>query len=575
MRRTSTPTRYGDVFFCILQFMRVTYRVVRAAWLVALMAGMIFSFTSAYAQQSAGTPTQQNSAACDQLFNLPQGTMTSSVGQTVMNPTVCAAYQYLISIYQPGSSTLACIPNAKVVGITSLNPDFAVRAAKMLQAAQAAVGPFGINSAYRNACAQKSANPAGFAGNPNGSMHTKGLAIDLIYPGGGTKNDCSSAGYKWIIANAKNYGIAQYSQVHSYVSGECNHVENTGTVNGGTGPGASQVPNTPPTSGAPFDSTVRDIVTPPQQMNASACVTSVNPLVVAQPGTVYQSQCLTNAQGQQQPLPPQQPPMAPQQPQLPAQPATAAPVTTATTPTSATQTPPPLGVQNTTPLAAGTCAPQFYCSGTNYYYRNSTCVDQVYQSCPNGCSAGGTTCALPTQSATSGSSILSNLLSTSSAASILNTNSGAGPSVLDLINAYANTPTTPLLTPVSAATPTPVTLNQDTQNLIASLEASSSNVAIGSAVNLNGQPASSSSAPYGTASSTNPQKNLQYLVQPPQPVATQTFGPSDSGNLNPPAAPTTIGSQNAGLLQILALMKQIVLATLTYLKPFGGVASSE
>ncbi|MBI2612289.1 hypothetical protein HYW59_00520 [Candidatus Kaiserbacteria bacterium] len=65
------------------------------------------------------------------------------------------------------------------------------------------------------------------------------------------------------------------------------------------------------------------------------------------------------------------------------------------------QQPPQLGMQNTTPYAAGTCPPQFYCSNSTYYYRSSTCVDQVYQKCPAGCSASSNTCASTTTGALS------------------------------------------------------------------------------------------------------------------------------------------------------------------------------
>src|SRR3989344_8147833 len=44
-------------------------------------------------------------------------------------------------------------------------------------------------------------------------------------------------------------------------------------------------------------------------------------------------------------------------------------------------TPPPLGTSNTTPYQPGTCAPQFYCSNNNLYYRSSSCVDQINQFC--------------------------------------------------------------------------------------------------------------------------------------------------------------------------------------------------
>lgn len=49
---------------------------------------------------------------------------------------------------------------------------------------------------------------------------------------------------------------------------------------------------------------------------------------------------------------------------------------------------PPIGTQNSTPYAPGTCSPQFYCQNNNLYYRTSSCVDQVSQVCPDGCEAG-------------------------------------------------------------------------------------------------------------------------------------------------------------------------------------------
>lgn len=61
---------------------------------------------------------------------------------------------------------------------------------------------------------------------------------------------------------------------------------------------------------------------------------------------------------------------------------------------------PPLGSQNTTPYTPGTCAPQFYCKDDIYYYRSSTCVDQVYQKCPAGCSSSSNTCASTSTSET-------------------------------------------------------------------------------------------------------------------------------------------------------------------------------
>lgn len=250
--------------------------------------------------QTRATTSPPLSEECRKLFNLPAGTMTQEIDKKVVaNPEACAAYSYLISIYRPGKDSARCIPNVQVNGITGLNPDFAIRAAKMLKEASnpslGGVGQFYINSAYRNQCAQGSANPnataKGFV-----SMHSKGLALDLIYPGGGTNHDCSSAGYKWIISNARRFGIAQYDQIHKPVSGECNHVENTGQVAGGAGPGSSaaggSLPSTSQTSPtSAFGNMLRQALGLPQQQ-------------MPQPTTPYQNvpQALSPLSAFQQPI---------------------------------------------------------------------------------------------------------------------------------------------------------------------------------------------------------------------------------------------------------------------------------
>ena len=203
------------------------YRVRIAAVFTTVFLSPLF------ASAQAAAPAL-NPSGCDELFALPKSTIAGNNGG-VMTPEVCAAYKELMTRYEPGDDSKNCIKNVEVVGITSLNADFAVRLNNLLKAGDAAVGRFKINSAYRNDCAQGSANPnataKGFV-----SMHTKGLAVDLIYPGGGTKLDCSSTGYKWIIDNAKTKGIGQYSQLHTYVDGECNHIEDAKGVSG-IGPG--------------------------------------------------------------------------------------------------------------------------------------------------------------------------------------------------------------------------------------------------------------------------------------------------------------------------------------------------
>src|SRR3989344_2063855 len=209
-----------------------------------------------FAIVSSATPIQAAtyvpSASCSELFKaVRESSMQRAADSLVMNDVTCGAYKFLIDRYEPGTCSARGFSDPKGQGITSLNPDFAVRLATLLVEGEAAVGRFGINSAFRTGGpngGQACANPRGYGGNTNASPHAQGLAVDLVYPGGGTKHDCSSAGYEWIVANAGRHGIAQYNQVHSFVSGECNHVENTGRVTGGPGPGASSAKTASPTS---------------------------------------------------------------------------------------------------------------------------------------------------------------------------------------------------------------------------------------------------------------------------------------------------------------------------------------
>lgn len=67
--------------------------------------------------------------------------------------------------------------------------------------------------------------------------------------------------------------------------------------------------------------------------------------------------------------------------------------------TTAEQTPPSLGIVNSTPFPAGTCATQYRCLQSAIYYRAGTCVDSVYQQCAYGC-ADTVRCATATSTAT-------------------------------------------------------------------------------------------------------------------------------------------------------------------------------
>src|SRR3989338_7771998 len=93
--------------------------------------------------------------------------------------------------------------------------------------------------------------------------------------------------------------------------------------------------------------------------------------------------------------------------------------------------PPPLGTSNTTPYQPGTCAPQFYCSNNNLYYRTSSCVDQLNQVCPRGCS--GFACVNTPAS----SDPFSSLLSTSTKPATTTKTATSTLSVFDQLSAFA------------------------------------------------------------------------------------------------------------------------------------------
>ena len=122
-------------------------------------------------------------------------------------------------------------------------------------------------------------------------------------------------------------------------------------------------------------------------------------------------------------------------PQPALQPAPVQPPPQQTQPASA---PPPLGTANTTPYQAGTCAPQFYCSNNNLYYRSSSCVDRINQVCPKGCS--GVSCI----DAPVSTDILTTLLSSTTKPTPTATGTATRtPSVFEQLSAFAGTQAQP------------------------------------------------------------------------------------------------------------------------------------
>ena len=192
--------------------------------------------------------------------------------------------------------------------------------------------------------------------------------------------------------------------------------------------------------------------------------------------------------------------------------------------------PPPLGTSNTTPYQPGTCAPQFYCSNNNLYYRTSSCVDQLNQVCPRGCS--GFACVNTPAS----SDPFSSLLSTSTKPATTTKTATSTMSVFDQLSAFAG--------------PTIVTV---TTNIATSVDLTGLDGR--GVMTLNGVP---------QTQTTSGAPGISYQLAPTQ----QTFvSPDLSGD---PAASQYQPQQTSGFQAALADLKNIVLRALEYLKPFGG-----
>lgn len=205
-----------------------------------------------------------------------------------------------------------------------------------------------------------------------------------------------------------------------------------------------------------------------------------------------------------------------QQPPSPPPPQTTSPAATQPTLSGA----PPIGTINTSALPPGTCIPQFYCSGSTYYYRSSSCVDQMYQTCQYGC-ADSTTCAAnPTASSTNQNTNTN-----------INSN-GTGTTTYDLIGGYAGSGTTDI------ATATPITLNPNT----------------GSPTMLQPPPQGPSYAPAG-------------IVGVPPSPSQETFTSADLSGSSP------FGTPQSAYFEMLNAIKNTVLGILNYLRPFGGTPS--
>lgn len=410
---------------------------------------------------------------------------------------VGAAKQYLLSV--PKKALSNCAPPTDPNNITRLNNTFAVCAANFLKAYQQKYGTIYITSAFRDGAAASAANGSGAsanacAGGANGSNHMRGLAMD-VYPSDGNFKQI----WDFAIQNPQ-FGVCFPHEGQGGTLLDRPHMILAG-IGGTEGGKCAALGVAKPCSGVPFN---------PNEVQ----VASGNPVtdlanIIRQAITPTQQQA---AQAQQQA---QQP--AYSYPSIP---------TTQTNPSSSSS-----GAA-ATPTA---CTPSYFCSGSTYYYKNSSCENVEVQSCAYGCN--GDSCALPP---------VSSQIDLSSGASGNANGSGTGAtstpatSTLDQILSYVNP------TAIDIATATPVVLNPDLGN-------------ISSAVENAQQP-----------TQTGPTLTSPDMSASQVPSAQETFTSQDLANAQP-----TVSPQNTFALNILENMKQSLLAALNYLHPFAGITQNQ
>lgn len=367
---------------------------------------------------------------------------------------VAAAKAFLLSRYVIGPRSAPCI-RTKEHGIGPLNFDFAIRVALMLQDMEKEVGGRNIvRSAYRpRACG-------------GGVGHSGGCAIDVEWASsGGWRNASDNPNVRetqWILRNGSNPKYRIHFPFR--FAPEWHHIEPMDRA------GCLAGRKLDPSAVGAF-TTRPPVQTAPSSGFAQALRNYLNP--------------------QPQPKPPTQSLPQQQQPRL----------------DQLGQQPPALDTQNATPHPAGTCVPQFHCTNGAYYYRSSTCVDQIYQKCSAGCASSGNTCA----STTTSSSL----------------------STFDQIGLIAE----PTSTPTGAVS-----------DLLFELAIGGEEAAI--LQDKGPRPDATSQTDYGSA----------------LPLSQQTFVSQD---LRYSSAPPYSVQQPSNLQRTLTLMKDILLRAIAYLRPFG------
>lgn len=280
----------------------------------------------------------------------------SAADKSINNEEVCAAYKFLLERNGTGTRGTQCY-RSQTDRILKLNPGFAVGLYKALSEIEKLYGGRNIIQ-------------SGFRCDGSNGNHPKGCAADIIWASckakGGDGWRCSSDRFdapeqRWIDANGKQ---APYNiHLRLRYAPEGHHVEPVNTA--GCATGATVGSGNAPSSG--ISDSIRNLFAAPPQQEQMCALSD---------GKQVPCSSIANL-GSQQALPQQQ------------------------QPGQLGQQPPALGSENTTAYAPGTCPPQFYCKNDTYYYRSSTCVDQVQKKCFAGCSKAGTTCAATSTSETS------------------------------------------------------------------------------------------------------------------------------------------------------------------------------
>lgn len=417
-------------------------------------------------------PGKRPTTADDVAKGLPANSCTDEKTAEDLNGG-CDYNPYLVLEKYKNSARVKISPRAGAPGTNSLQEGIdsalACRLSKLVQwAVQQGCTPK-ITDGFRNeedqaqACRSVCGNPAGCprgCAPPGGSCHQYGLAVDM--PSNCTAKLAAVAGQFGLRGGTAGYPNPIHFQCIEQTTASCN--KSTPSCKGGL------KINPTPSTGAPFDSTIRKFLSP--------------------------------------------------QPQASWQPTPAAPI-------------PPLGAQNSTVYPAGSCAPQYYCSGSSLYSRSSQCVDQIYQTCPNGCN--GTACNPASQTSQSPTA--------TSPSNVANT--GTPPkSTVDILSALAQGTTTKATTTVA--------VSPFNSNTAAQLQQQGSALAPDSA-----PPGVQFTSPTGSVS--------------PSGIVQQTF---PDGNTNP--SPTTFPQASVtGFQSTLAAIAGTLRQMLTYLQPFGGKAFNQ